>query len=1066
MRKLIFMSVCAMTVMVQAEDLIPAGAKNLATSSGPKTTKSANMHTYNSLFNGVRDRWLGYKPNPTTEYYPSETVTFTESRPLVNAYRVWRGQANSSDRDQTRQATKWELYGSNDGGETLTLLHAQTESVIWYVNASNVIDYVDCVFENTVPYSTYRFRVIANGGHGSYVSVDDVGLYCLERTDTLTVEHNGFELGEPTPGYGAISGLKEGDVVKLSMADSRVVDPTASRRYELTGFTVKNPDGDVLYEGTKDELPYEYVHGTRGATVVWNWSDLIGEFSASRRKDQTKPERAQDNTISDGKLDGSAVAYYSNSTRQNYGPQYLFDGNTAADTASRWFLGCATPYYAQYVFRENGAETPRFVTGMSLRGIVKNGRSLYEFDLQGSNDGEDWKTLLSVKSPTAFASGTWDFASTDSFSRYRLVIQKADFNLELYNLELYNYRTDDVLEIIGSPAYGQPAPDYGVVTNLVAGDRLTLTAPSTVIDISAGERSQCTGYQLVVEGQEPVKGQGTTCSYVHSGKGAVLTWLFSSTYRQRVGVKGSGSVDCEDDFFVADGSPLTITATPESDDEPFLEWQGDVPDGQANNPVLTFTVDRPRSLTAVFAAPTYVSVTGDDANDGASWAKAVRTVARGWEVSGGAGKLYLGEGEFEVAPGVLSVTHSFQLIGQGADKSVLLADNSEANGTLLTVDHERAVVTGVRVKGATISSGLGAGLVLKAGTVTNCWIDSCSSSGKAGGAWLNGTGLLVDSVVTNCTAGNDQAGGVYVSSGRFLRNVVTDCSAKTCGAAYFMASTTVADSVFRGNSSWNTGGAIGCTSKTILFTNCVFASNLADSHSGVIDECPTGITFVDCLFTNNVSRSRGGVGAHFGGTIRRSRLVGNQGAGAYGGLLWMEDRSNGSRLGSVLESCLVTANVGGQGVILSSANTTIRNCTIVSNRCSSDGALRAGSEVLNSIVAGNYSGGTKAVVSNWTGSAANAAYCCIPNHDPSVLGTGSISDDPRFTDAANGDYTLRWNSPCVNAGSNGYVTKGAVDLLGNPRIRLFGGRAKHEVVDMGCYESPWRRMPGLQLFVR
>ena len=92
MRKLIFMSVCAMTVMVQAEDLIPAGAKNLATSSGPKTTKSANMHTYNSLFNGVRDRWLGYKPNPTTEYYPSETVTFTESRPLVNAYRVWRGQ--------------------------------------------------------------------------------------------------------------------------------------------------------------------------------------------------------------------------------------------------------------------------------------------------------------------------------------------------------------------------------------------------------------------------------------------------------------------------------------------------------------------------------------------------------------------------------------------------------------------------------------------------------------------------------------------------------------------------------------------------------------------------------------------------------------------------------------------------------------------------------------------------------------------------------------------------------------------------------------------------------------
>ena len=131
MRKLIFMPVCAMTVMVQAEDLIPAGAKNLATSSGPKTTKSANMHTYNSLFNGVRDRWLGYKPNPTTEYYPSETVTFTESRPLVNAYRVWRGQANSSDRDQTRQATTWAVT-SRRGGGCRVCSFSSGELLSWY----------------------------------------------------------------------------------------------------------------------------------------------------------------------------------------------------------------------------------------------------------------------------------------------------------------------------------------------------------------------------------------------------------------------------------------------------------------------------------------------------------------------------------------------------------------------------------------------------------------------------------------------------------------------------------------------------------------------------------------------------------------------------------------------------------------------------------------------------------------------------------------------------------------------------------------------------------------------
>ena len=1069
MKKLVGLLALAVSVLAQAENLIPDGAVNIATTSGPKATAKENASGA-SLFNGARDRWLGDQPKPATGYYPSETVTFEKARPLVNAYRVRRGSSNSADQKQERQPTNWELYGSNDDGETWTLVHAQTEAVVWYEGGNTgdnyLIDQFDCVFDNTVPYSSYKFQVTAGGA--TYVTPDDVGLYCVVRDDMLKSDHNGFEVGAPTPAYGAKYDLTKGDTVKLSVADTRVVDPVTSRRYELTGFTVKAADGTVLHEGTVDELPYEYEHGASGATVVWNWSDPLGEFADLRRSDMTVPENANFNEITDGKMDGSAVTYYNSASRSSYGPQYVFDNNTASDTKSRWFLGCAAPFYVQYAFKENGDYVRRQVTGISLRACATEGRSLRGFDFEGSSDGLAWTTLLSADSAQVITSGTWDFVNVESFSRYRFVVRRTGGNnLEMYNLELYNHRGDDVLEILGSPAYGQPDPDYGVVSGLVAGEERLLTAPSTEVEVSADEKSVCTGYSLVTDGSDPVDCTGTTCRYVHPGKGTALIWKFSSTYRHRVGVLGAGKVDCAADAFIAGGTVLTITATPDSADEPFLEWRGDVPEGQSGNPVLTFTVDRPRSLTAVFAVPTYVSATGDDANDGSSLEKAVATVARAWEISGGAGKIYLGEGEFPVKPGVMNVTHSCQLIGQGTDKTVLLADNSEGGGTLLTVDSERAVVTGLRLKGATISSGLGAGLFLAAGTVTNCWIDSCSSSGKAGGAWLNGTGLLVDSVITNCTANSDQAGGVYVSAGTFLRNVVADCSAKTCGAAYFMSATTVADSVFRGNSAWSTGGAIGCGAKDILFTNCVFASNSADSHSGVIDECPTGITFEDCLFTNNVSRTRGGVGAHFGGTIRRSRLVGNQGAGIYGGLLWIEDRSNGSRLGSVLENCLVTANVGGQGVILSAAYTTIRNCTIVSNRCSSDGALRAGGSVRNTIVAGNYSGtGDDLALSNWTGSASIAVSCCIPNHDSSTLGEGSIAADPRFVDAAAGDYTLRWNSPCVNAGANASVREGELDLVGNPRIHRFGGRAKHDVVDMGCYESPFRRTKGLQVLIR
>jgi len=59
-------------------------------------------------------------------------------------------------------------------------------------------------------------------------------------------------------------------------------------------------------------------------------------------------------------------------------------------------------------------------------------------------------------------------------------------------------------------------------------------------------------------------------------------------------------------------------------------------------------------------------------------------------------------------------------------------------------------------------------------------------------------------------------------------------------------------------------------------------------------------------------------------------------------------------------------------------------------------------------------------------------------------GDGNISSDPDFVNAANGDYHLWYTSPCIDAGSNGYV-QGATDLDGNPRII-------NGTVDMGSYE--------------
>ena len=58
---------------------------------------------------------------------------------------------------------------------------------------------------------------------------------------------------------------------------------------------------------------------------------------------------------------------------------------------------------------------------------------------------------------------------------------------------------------------------------------------------------------------------------------------------------------------------------------------------------------------------------------------------------------------------------------------------------------------------------------------------------------------------------------------------------------------------------------------------------------------------------------------------------------------------------------------------------------------------------------------------------------------------GCVNADPLFADAANGDFTLRPNSPCRNAGVLEDWMADATDVVGSPRV---SGRG----VDMGCYE--------------
>jgi hypothetical protein len=60
-----------------------------------------------------------------------------------------------------------------------------------------------------------------------------------------------------------------------------------------------------------------------------------------------------------------------------------------------------------------------------------------------------------------------------------------------------------------------------------------------------------------------------------------------------------------------------------------------------------------------------------------------------------------------------------------------------------------------------------------------------------------------------------------------------------------------------------------------------------------------------------------------------------------------------------------------------------------------------------------------------------------------ATGTGNLAQDPQFSNAAAGDYSLKPTSPCIDKGGSSGLS--SIDLTGGPRIKGAG-------VDMGAYE--------------
>jgi hypothetical protein len=265
--------------------------------------------------------------------------------------------------------------------------------------------------------------------------------------------------------------------------------------------------------------------------------------------------------------------------------------------------------------------------------------------------------------------------------------------------------------------------------------------------------------------------------------------------------------------------------------------------------------------------------------------------------------------------------------------------------------------------------------------------------------------------------------GTTVIQGYQVAGTVASTNAVRCvqlGKGAFLSGFTITNGEAGTGNDVNGGGVEGGASGSGgVISNCVVTGNICAGAGGGAD----GITAFNCVFVGNLA---GGGGAASYTTLVNCFLTNNS-AGWAGGTL-------SCKATNCLFANNAATNYGG-----ASGFSTLVNCTVTGNSLQPGYGGNGGGSykdtVVNCIVYNN-SGPNG---SNYYSS--GMAYCCTA---PLASGTGNVADAPLFVNPGAGDFHLQSNSPCINAGSNGYITA-TIDLDGKPRT-VGGG------VDMGAYE--------------